>query len=141
MNIEKETKERLLNYGIKPSLHRMAIMDYLIKYKTHPTVDTIYNDLSPSIPTLSKTTVYNTLKILTDQGAILSLNIDEKNVRYDGDISNHGHFRCKICDNVYDFTPEEVFALNIKSHGDFQVTECHVYYKGYCKACNGKISL
>ena len=41
--------------SIKPSVQRIAIMNYLIEHRTHPTVDEIYTALSPSIPTLSKT--------------------------------------------------------------------------------------
>ena len=47
--------KRLQNHNIKPSVQRIAIMNYLIEHRTHPTVDEIYTALSPSIPTLSKT--------------------------------------------------------------------------------------
>ena len=69
--------KRLQNHNIKPSVQRIAIMNYLIEHRTHPTVDEIYTALSPSIPTLSKTTVYNTLKLLSEQGAAQTLTIDE----------------------------------------------------------------
>ena len=92
-----DIKDRLLSFGIKPSLQRMAILDYLLKNATHPTADTIFGDLYPNIPTLSKTTVYNTLKLLEEQGVIISISIDEKNVRYYGDLSEHAHFKCKEC--------------------------------------------
>ena len=39
----------------KRQVQRIAIMNYLIEHRTHPTVDEIYTALSPSIPTLSKT--------------------------------------------------------------------------------------
>ena len=77
--------KRLQNHNIKPSVQRIAIMNYLIEHRTHPTVDEIYTALSPSIPTLSKTTVYNTLKLLSEQGAAQTLTIDERNTCYDAD--------------------------------------------------------
>ena len=49
--------ERLQGHNIKPSVQRIAIMKYLMEHRTHPTVDEIYTALSPTIPTLSKTTV------------------------------------------------------------------------------------
>ena len=67
--------KRLQNHNIKPSVQRIAIMNYLIEHRTHPTVDEIYTALSPSIPTLSKTTVYKTLKLLSEQGAAQTLTI------------------------------------------------------------------
>ena len=135
MNTNSEVGNRLMEFGVKPSLQRIAIMKYLMEHFTHPTADTIFNDLYPSIPTLSKTTVYNTLKILEEQGAIKAINIDEKNVRYDADISPHAHFKCKLCGCVSDFTLKNVSISENIDSGDFILTECQVYYKGYCKKC------
>ena len=89
--------ERLQGHNIKPSVQRIAIMKYLMEHRTHPTVDEIYTALSPTIPTLSKTTVYNTLKILSEQGAAQTLTIDERNTCYDADTTPHSHFLCKRC--------------------------------------------
>lgn len=138
MNSMTAVQQRLLQYGIKPSLQRIAVMQYLMENKTHPTVDMIYAALSLEIPTLSRTTVYNTLKLLSDQGAIMALNIDEKNVRYDGIITAHAHFRCKKCARIYDLP--KCFAQVSKQkhlmlHKDFHITESQVYYKGYCENC------
>ena len=33
---------RLVSHGIKPSLQRIAIMNYLIENRIHPTVDMIF---------------------------------------------------------------------------------------------------
>ena len=135
MNTKSEIRNRLLEFGIKPSLHRIAIMEYLMEHLTHPTVDVIFNALYPSIPTLSKTTVYNTLKLLEEQGAIQAITIDDKNLRYDSIISCHAHFKCKQCGNVYDISLNDRAALEMKDSTDFLPTECQVYYKGYCKQC------
>ena len=79
--------KRLQNHNIKPSVQRIAIMSYLMEHRTHPSVDEIYTALAPSIPTLSKTTVYNTLKLLSEQGAAQTLTIDERNTCYDAETS------------------------------------------------------
>lgn len=75
--------ERLLEHNIKPSMQRIAIMEYLMNHPIHPSADDIYTALSPSMPTLSKTTVYNTLRLFSEQGAALMLTIDEKNTNFD----------------------------------------------------------
>ena len=125
----------LLSHQIKPSLQRMAIMNYLFEHRIHPTVDKIFSDLYPKIPTLSKTTVYNTLKLFAEQGAIQVLTIDEKNTRYDADITQHGHFKCKICGDVYDLPNEYFNLIPTGKIGEFDIDEVQVYYKGYCKKC------
>jgi len=136
-DVEMNAFDRLLKFKIKPSVQRMAIMEFLLENRTHPTVDEIYTALSPFIPTLSKTTVYNTLKIFTEQGAIQTLTIDEKNTCYDVDTSLHSHFLCKRCNKIYDlFDDKSFFPMNTRSFVDgHKVIETHYYYKGYCKEC------
>jgi Fur family ferric uptake transcriptional regulator/Fur family peroxide stress response transcriptional regulator len=135
MNTKIAAKNRLLEYGVKPSLQRMAIMEFMMTHLVHPTADTIFNNLYPSIPTLSKTTVYNTLKLLEDTGVIIAINIDEKNVRYDANNTQHAHFKCKQCGEVYDLSVKGIEALEIENLGDLTITECQINYKGYCGKC------
>ena len=71
-----KTYEYLQSFGIKPSVQRIAIMDYLLTHRTHPAIDEIYLALCEQIPTLSKTTVYNTLKLFVEHGAAQMLTID-----------------------------------------------------------------
>lgn len=133
--------ERLTTFGIKPSVQRLAIMEYLMTHRTHPTADEVYSALCDSIPTLSKTTVYNTLKLFVDQQAALMLTIDDKLVRFDGDNSLHSHFLCRRCGRVHDLPysgkKSEARTLNIDGHS---VEEIHHYYKGICRECSEKES-
>ena len=128
--------KRLQNHNIKPSVQRIAIMNYLVEHRTHPTVDEIYTALSPSIPTLSKTTVYNTLKLFSEQGAAQILTIDERNTCYDADTTHHAHFLCKRCGRIYDLeckaNIKQVEDMDMNGH---EVQEIHYYYKGICKDC------
>jgi len=66
-----ETAEYLTSCGVRPSPQRVAVMEYLMTHHTHPTVDAIYAALSGTMPTLSRTTVYNTLKLLVDEKSSL----------------------------------------------------------------------
>jgi Fur family ferric uptake transcriptional regulator/Fur family peroxide stress response transcriptional regulator len=140
MKTKDEVKNRLLEFGVKPSLQRMAILEYLMKHMIHPTADTIFNDLYPAIPTLSKTTVYNTLKLLEERGALCAISIDDKNVRYDADIDQHAHFKCKQCGAIYDLPIKGIENLEITNPHHLQITDCQVYYKGYCEKCKEKIN-
>lgn len=130
----ERVKERLIQAGVKPSLQRMAVMQYLMEHRTHPTVDEIFLSLSPSIPTLSKTTIYNTLKLLVKEGVVLMLTIDESYTRYDADISDHSHFICSSCGKVYDIKSPEIGKLSLDP--GFVTTQRHLYVKGICSNCN-----
>jgi Fe2+ or Zn2+ uptake regulation protein len=130
----REIEEFLKFKQIRPSYHRIKIYEYLLKNKNHPTADLIYQELAGDIPTLSKTTVYNTLNLLVEKGAAQLITIDENEKRYDADISVHGHFQCKHCGRVFDFKLN--FAdLCIEGLQNFQVDENHIYLKGLCSGC------
>lgn len=135
MDTIQSAQDHLLRYGIKPSIQRIAIMDYLILNRTHPTADEIYNALYTIIPTLSKTTVYNTLKLFSEQGAVFSLVIDEKNIRFDIDTFCHAHFQCLSCNHVYDIPIENMEVIHFEKIGELTIMETHLYYKGVCKEC------
>lgn len=126
-------KSRLQEFGVKLSFQRIAIMDFLLKNPIHPTVDVIFSNLYPSIPTLSKTTVYNTLKLFEEHKVIHPILIDEKNVRYDANIIPHAHFKCKNCQQIMDIPIGHVNDLINKSEHD--IIDCHIYYYGYCEKC------
>jgi len=129
-NIGKFLKER----NIRPSYQRIKVYQYLIEMENHPTVDTIYKALSPSIPTLSKTTVYNTLNIFIERGIVNVLVIEENETRYDANIGLHGHFKCESCNFVYDIDIDDSLLKNKELEG-FQIKENHIYFKGICKNC------
>lgn len=133
----ESSKERLLRYGIRPSLQRLAVMDYLMKNRVHPTVDKIFSDLYPLMPTLSRTTIYNTLKLLVDSGAAIMLTIDEKNTRFDAETKPHTHFMCSKCGAVIDLniTPPELKGNYID---DCEILNSELYVYGYCPECKTK---
>lgn len=130
-----KVKAYLVQHDIKPSIQRIAVMNYLFNHKIHPTADEIFSALAPNMPTLSKTTVYSTLKLLAEKGAILQLTIDEKNVRYDACTDPHAHFICLGCGCVHDVTPIHLEKVGMKKYKDLRIVETQVYYKGYCEPC------
>lgn len=132
-------KEHLMKFGIRPSVQRVAVMHYLLTHRTHPTVDDIYTALAPEIPTLSRTTVYNTLHLLYQHGAILVLGIDEGNVRFDGYTYPHAHFMCTECHKVTDVELDENdFVKRNAPKNAATIAESHIYYKGICTDCASK---
>ncbi|MEA1974971.1 MAG: Fur family transcriptional regulator [Bacillota bacterium] len=130
-----EIKKYLSDNNIKPSLPRVKIFEYLIQYKSHPTVDEIYIALVDELVTLSKTTVYNTLNLFLKNNIINQILIEENETRYDADMKIHGHFKCNKCGKVYDFD-YDLSKIKISDLYEFTFTEYHTYIKGICKNCN-----
>jgi Fur family transcriptional regulator, peroxide stress response regulator len=124
----------LKSNGIMPSYQRVKIFQYLNKNRNHPTVDTIYRALAPKIQTLSKTTVYNTLKIFVERKIVDVVIIEENESRYDANTMFHGHFKCERCNSVFDLGIDD-FRIDIPNLVHHQVTEKHFNFKGICKNC------
>lgn len=124
--------EILTQNNIRPSLTRVLIYDYLRQHRTHPTAEEIYTALAPQIPTLSKTTVYNTVKLLTAAGIIKMITIEEQQARFDACTDLHGHFLCTQCGRVYDF---DASLPADKLPAGFKTVTREVYYTGTCPDC------
>ena len=129
-----QAKSVLESHGIKPSLHRLKILEYLMAHKNHPTVETIYKDISGDIPTLSKTTIYNTLKTFLEKRVVQAITIEDNEVRFDATIDDHGHFKCLTCGNLYD-VDLDADAFNVPTIDGHAISEKHFYFKGTCKEC------
>lgn len=131
---DKKIVTLLNECGVKASVQRMSILRYILEYSTHPSADEVYNALVPSIPTLSKTTVYNTLEHLQEKGVILAISIDGKMIHFDGNTHRHAHFLCEKCKTIYDIPQNFDIPIDTLVQG-FSVTETQVYYKGICNKC------
>lgn len=132
-----ESHQYLRQFSIKPSVQRSAVMNFLLNNRIHPTIDEIYLALSPNMPTLSKTTVYNTLDLFVEKGAVRALAIDERNARYDVDISAHAHFICKSCGKVHDIFNVNPTYFQLPQSDKFKIDAVEISYSGVCNSCRG----
>jgi Fur family peroxide stress response transcriptional regulator len=139
MIIKKESvAKHLREHNISPSYPRKRILEYLIERHNHPTVAKIYEDLVEEIPSLSKTTVYNTLKIFVENDIAEEITIEGNEKRYDlYNPDGHGHFRCESCGILYDidldFLDDTPGALE-----GFVIRRQSVHFTGICPACATK---
>jgi len=126
--------EILKDAGISPSIQRILIMKFLDENRVHPTADMIYQSLKSDIPTLSKTTIYNTLKLFTEKHLVSELSLFDNEIRYEFESEPHIHFKCVKCGKIYDIKINIDLYENkiIQGH---KVLEHHVNLRGVCKKC------
>jgi len=120
--------------GIRPSVQRVAVYSYLYEHPTHPDIETIYNALSPLYATLSKTTVYNTLKLFEEKNIVQSVKIEDDKLRFDADTSQHIHFKCLKCGNIIDIEENKKTPLELPS--GFTINKAQTYVWGVCPSCS-----
>lgn len=119
---------------VSPSEPRIAVYTYLYSHRIHPTVDTIFSSLSENYPTLSRTTVYNTLKLLVEKQLIQQLNIENGELRYDANVHFHAHFKCRVCGAVSDLFDIPSPQMPAHSH-HLHVESAQINYYGICPIC------
>lgn len=138
-SLPEDIDKFLIKQDIKPSYHRIMILKYLWNNKDHPTVNMIYKSLSKKIPTLSKTTVYNTVTLFQKKRIITSLPGNENELRYDFNTDMHVHFKCIKCDRIYDIEVSKNFSLIDKKELEgHMILDYQICLKGICQYCKKK---
>lgn len=130
---KSELKDLMTDAGIRPSLQRLAVLDYLAGCHCHPSADEIYAALEPDYPTLSRTTVFNTLRVMVEKGLVNDVDISAEMTRYDfARRTPHAHFQCRKCRRIFD-VPFDMAALT--APGGFDCDNVNLYFKGICPEC------
>jgi len=127
----EEVKRQLVEKDIRPSFTRMKIYDHLLRAKSHPTAEEIHQELVGDIPTLSRTTVYNTLKLLEENGLASTIFNEQNERRYDVLDPPHAHFVCRVCGRITDLP----ITPNAASPVGFHIEEVQITYRGVCGDC------
>lgn len=132
---EARLSEMIHRHGVRPSAQRIAILGCVANGHRHPSADEIYTRLVPKFPSLSRTTVYNSLHTLTEAGIIRELEIEASNMRYDlGAQQPHSHFICRECGSITDMEMPSGVSSDRLSTG-YTIVSVDVYYKGLCPDC------
>lgn len=134
----KQLTDLMHNAGVRPSVQRIAILGHIANSRSHPAADEVYSRLAPGFPSLSLTTVYNTLHTLTEAGLLRELDIERDRKRYDlAPQPPHSHFICRSCGRIFDMMQPSGLDL-APDNGEFCIENVEVYYKGLCPECRNQ---
>jgi Fe2+ or Zn2+ uptake regulation protein len=127
--------DKLRAASIHPSNVRMRVLQYLEGDRNHPTAEMVYSALRDELPTLSLTSIYNTLSLFEKNGIVRSLSMDTVD-RYDIFTPDHGHFKCNHCNKIFDFDADIAY-LKFDGLEGFEVRRRDLFITGTCPACRG----
>ena len=88
----KEIVQKLKQYGVMPTSQRIEVASILLARPQHLSADQIIDKLNSRRSCVSKATVYNTLKLFSQQGLVKELNVDSSRKFYDSTTYAHHHF-------------------------------------------------
>jgi len=134
----EEVRSLLIARGLRVTAQRLAVYQYLLQHRTHPSAARIYEDLSREYPTMSRATIYNTLDLLAGLGLIQQLDLGDGTSRYDGNPDFHVHVVCRVCGSVADVEVGRSLAKlegRIASQLGFAVSSRRYELFGLCRRC------
>ena len=109
---------------IKLTPQRSEIINILMKYKIHPTAETIYKIIKKKFSSISLATIYNTLEILEELKELKKLKINNKNViNYEFNMDPHDHFYCEKCEDIYDVEGSKIQDNQVFEEHEIQETQ------------------
>ena len=121
----------------RKTVQQQIILDTLMSFHTHPTVEEVHAEIKKKHPSISKTTVYRNLHQLALSGEIRRVSLPNDLGRYDRRTTQHYHFVCRICGGLFDVDIEYLQGINesVQAKYGFQVDEHDVIFTGICPQC------
>ncbi|MDO5037296.1 MAG: Fur family transcriptional regulator [Tissierellia bacterium] len=120
--------------GVRPSRQRVLLYLELARREDHPTAESLFRDLKLEIPTLSKTTIYNTMKLFSEKKLVQIIQVDGRESRFAISKEGQGYFYCRDCQKIYDLDLENLPQAAGLPKGA-QLEDVQVVFKGRCGAC------
>ena len=118
---------------MKRTKQKEIILDAVFELNHHPTADEIYLYLKKDYPRLSLATVYRNLNTYAQDGKIRKVSIPGDSERFDFNLSEHEHFYCESCHQVYDVKVNISEVINNVS--PFVLSYYKLMLYGTCESC------
>ncbi|HER43201.1 MAG TPA: transcriptional repressor [Candidatus Eisenbacteria bacterium] len=137
MDSFEHTIQTLRGKGFKLTPQRFAVIKYMIGNTNHPSALTIHKDLKKRYPSLSFSTVYNTLNVLEEIGEVTPIYIFSEHVNYDPSVEPHMHFLCTKCNRIHDIFPGDIEGVRLPAGevAGHLIISSQVILRGICKDC------
>jgi Fur family peroxide stress response transcriptional regulator len=129
--------ERLHRAGLKATGPRMLILEALESNCNHPTAEQLHEVLRHDYPSLSLSTIYQTLDAFIRNGLCRRVNGAGDRLRVDGTPQDHDHAICNVCGQIFD-VDRQLFPLPAppaQLPNGLTVTGLRLEYEVICAAC------
>ena len=120
----------LRDHGINPSAQRVAVAQYVLHTKDHPSADEVWTRVRERFPHLSRATVYNTLNLFVEKGLLRQFALTEGRVVFDPKTDDHHHFIDEESGRIHDVAWDAVRVSNVSKLEGFDVREYQVVMRG-----------
>jgi len=116
--------------SIQPTPQRIAVVEFVLGNRDHPSADEVLSFARKKCPTVSRATVYNTLNLLVEKGLLSMQTMKEGAVVFDANVDRHHHFIDIDTGNIYDIPWDHLQVKGNDKLKDYEITEFQVVLRG-----------
>jgi Fur family ferric uptake transcriptional regulator len=138
-----EEQEVFLNHiqkaGLKRTAQRDQILEVFLRTEKHLSSEDLYRLVQKEDPTIGQTTVYRTLKLLTEAGLAREVRFGDGRTHYEHNYKHqhHDHMICMECGEIIEFYSAELEAIQdaMAAKHRFEVKQHLLRILGICANC------
>jgi Fur family ferric uptake transcriptional regulator len=126
---------------LRKTEERYAIFDEICDFRGHFDIYMLHQKLNSANFRVSRATLYNTLKMLTEAGLVIRHQLDSKSVQYElrKKAETHMHLVCTQCNRIRDIkSPISLVTSIYASRRRFTPEYFSLYVYGVCDKCKNK---
>ena len=128
--------------GLRRTAQRDLILEVFLETEEHLSSEDLYWLVQKRDSNIGQTTVYRTLKLLTEAGLAREVRFGDGRTYYEHHFEHehHDHMICTECGEVIEFFSPEIEALQDQMADDFDFKPTHHSLRilGICKECRKK---
>lgn len=125
---------RLAKSGLRSTPQRQRVYEVLLQRRDHPTAEEVFLRAKESLPEISIATVYNCLDALVKCGVVRQVSVERGGARFCPNMTEHCHFYCATCDNVFDIDLPPKTGLPLPR--GFKAERVEIAIHGRCPHCS-----
>jgi len=131
--------KHIQNAGLKRTAQRDLILEVFLRTEKHLSSEDLYRLVQKEDASIGQTTVYRTLKLLTEAGLAREVRFGDNRTHYEHNYKHqhHDHMICMECGEIIEFYSAELEALQdamAAKHG-FEVKQHLLRILGLCATC------
>jgi Fur family transcriptional regulator, ferric uptake regulator len=134
--------EHIQKAGLRKTAQRDLILEIFLRTEDHLTSEDLYWLVQKQDPSVGHTTVYRTLKLLTEAGLAREVRFGDNKTYYEHHFKHehHDHMICAECGKVIEFVSAEIEILQEQMADKFGFKLSHHSLRmwGTCSECQTK---
>jgi Fur family ferric uptake transcriptional regulator len=126
--------------GLKRTSQRDLILEVFLRTEEHLSSEDLYRLVQKEDPTIGQTTVYRTLKLLSEAGLAREVRFGDGITHYEHQYKHqhHDHMICSQCGKIIEFFSAELEAIQdaMAAKHKFEITQHLLRIIGLCAECS-----